>query len=348
MLDRPRPTITIANDGPYLVRGVDTLLNHDGNPLPTTSEMALCRCGHAATKPFCDGVHAKRDFDGALRTDFPAKRNYEGRTVTVHYNRALCAHIGHCTARLSAVFNVKVRPWISPDDATTADVIETVAGCPSGALSCTGDHTVGKDPIEPPAIRLLRNGPLAVTGGVVLADAPRVDGASPNRYTLCRCGSSRSMPFCDGAHAAVGFRDDTDERPGVGSDSADDVATSFRRGLMDGHFLDSFYDTILSESEPVAALFAHTDLSVQKPLLRAAIDVMIRYGSGDTDAQTDMERLAKRHAHADLNIDPAYYRVWLEVLCRTLRRHDPEFSPALEAAWRARMQPGIDLMVSEY
>ena len=75
---------------------------------------------------------------------------------------------------------------------------------------------------------------------------------------------------------------------------------------------------------------------------------MIRYGSGDTDAQTDMERLAKRHAHADLNIDPAYYRVWLEVLCRTLRRHDPEFSPALEAAWRARMQPGIDLMVSEY
>ena len=156
------------------------------------------------------------------------------------------------------------------------------------------------------------------------------------------------MPFCDGTHAAVGFRDDTVERPGVGSDSADEVATSFRRSLTDGQFLDSFYDTMLRESEPVAALFAHTDFAVQKPLLRAAIDLMIRFGSGDADAQAEVERLAKRHARADLDIDPAYYPVWLDVLCATLRRHDPEFSPLLEAVWRARMQPGIDLIVSTY
>ena len=56
----------------------------------------------------------------------------------------------------------------------------------------------------------------------------------------------------------------------------------------------------------------------------------------------------ERHSRAHLNIDPAYYDVWLDVLCDTLRHHDPQFSPEIETAWRERMRPGIDLMTSRY
>ena len=75
---------------------------------------------------------------------------------------------------------------------------------------------------------------------------------------------------------------------------------------------------------------------------------MIRFGAGDEGARAEITRLAERHARDDLHIDPAAYAVWLDVLCATLRRHDSEFDPGLELAWRERMQIGIDVMRARY
>jgi CDGSH-type Zn-finger protein len=58
-----------------------------------------------------------------------------------------------------------------------------------------------------PAVEVTDNGPYAVTGGVELADAKWGEGASRERYTLCRCGMSRNKPFCDGSHWDAKFRD---------------------------------------------------------------------------------------------------------------------------------------------
>jgi CDGSH-type Zn-finger protein len=68
-------------------------------------------------------------------------------------------------------------------------------------------------------IRILRNGPYVVTGGVPLTRqrivcdekgesiAWREGEPYPVGETcsLCRCGATRTPPFCDGTHAKIGF-----------------------------------------------------------------------------------------------------------------------------------------------
>ena len=51
-----------------------------------------------------------------------------------------------------------------------------------------------------------RDGPLLVRGPFTLVDQEGQE-ISADRATvaLCRCGRSRSRPFCDGTHKAVGF-----------------------------------------------------------------------------------------------------------------------------------------------
>lgn len=70
-----------------------------------------------------------------------------------------------------------------------------------------------------PKIAVTKNGPYMVTGEVPLAKAimePNVNGdpvawkkgdAFPNKksYALCRCGNSKTKPYCDGSHVAAKF-----------------------------------------------------------------------------------------------------------------------------------------------
>lgn len=57
-------TIKIRENGPYVVDGEFTLVDHNGNEVPLVKR-ALCRCGGSTMKPFCDGTHSKIGFQGA-------------------------------------------------------------------------------------------------------------------------------------------------------------------------------------------------------------------------------------------------------------------------------------------
>jgi len=60
-------TITPTDDGPYLIQGGVTLLDAEGNEYQVDDTIALCRCGHSSTKPFCDGTHEKANFAAVNR-----------------------------------------------------------------------------------------------------------------------------------------------------------------------------------------------------------------------------------------------------------------------------------------
>ena len=60
-------TITPSDNGPYLVQGSATVLDAEGNQYQVTDTIALCRCGHSSTKPFCDGTHEKANFAAVNR-----------------------------------------------------------------------------------------------------------------------------------------------------------------------------------------------------------------------------------------------------------------------------------------
>ena len=56
-------TITIRKNGPLLVRGEVTLLDHEGNVIePPKNPFTLCRCGLSEKKPYCDGTHSRQGF----------------------------------------------------------------------------------------------------------------------------------------------------------------------------------------------------------------------------------------------------------------------------------------------
>ena len=60
--------IRCRENGPLVLPANIKVVDHHGNAfvLPTGKDnVALCRCGHSKTKPFCDGSHRQCGFEAA-------------------------------------------------------------------------------------------------------------------------------------------------------------------------------------------------------------------------------------------------------------------------------------------
>ncbi len=210
-------TIQASRNGPYLVTNAECLQNSRGERIPARPQMALCRCGGSAIKPFCDGTHARIGFTGQKEPDrVPDRRDtYAGQQVTVLDNRGICAHSGFCTDNLASVFRLGQDPFVDPNGARMEEIIAAVRNCPSGALSYALDGVECRDEVDQvrePTITVSKDGPYRITGGIPLEDEQgkdeqRAQGSSREHYSLCRCGHSQNKPFCSGMHWYVNFHD---------------------------------------------------------------------------------------------------------------------------------------------
>lgn len=210
-----KPKIACLPNGPYYLLNettattVPNLFRSNGQPCATVRGVALCRCGGSKNKPFCDGTHGTNGFTDKRTADDSLNRrtSYAGKQITIHDNRAICAHAGFCTDGLKDVFRMKQEPWIDPDGAAVNEIIDTIKKCPSGALSYSIKDVEYTAEERAPMVTVTNDGPYAVTGGINLMGVQFGAGASTEHYTLCRCGASKNKPFCDGSHWSIGFKD---------------------------------------------------------------------------------------------------------------------------------------------
>jgi len=127
---------------------------------------------------------------------------YSGEKITIRFDGGKCIHSRNCVLGLPNVFQANVPgPWINPDNGTVEELIAVARSCPSGAI--TYERHDGGDAERAPdvnVIRVLENGPLAIAADL------HIEGQDPRtRATLCRCGASKNMPFCDGSHKKAEF-----------------------------------------------------------------------------------------------------------------------------------------------
>lgn len=139
-----------------------------------------------------------------------------GEKVTVRFESAKCIHSRHCVLDHPDVFVPNVAgEWIHPDAASPETLMSIARNCPSGAISCDR-HDGGEAEVAPKVntVRVHENGPLAFH-----AQMQFHGGGSALRATLCRCGASKTKPFCDTSHVAIGFtatgEPPTDESPAL-------------------------------------------------------------------------------------------------------------------------------------
>jgi CDGSH-type Zn-finger protein len=210
--------IRVMKDGPYLVTGgiplLRMIIENDsyGDPCvwreveryPLRERYDLCRCGKSLNKPYCDGAHARQQFNGTETASselyLERVKEYLGPELKLTDKPELCVGAGFCV-RDAGIWNLTVH---SDRPGFKEIAIEEAANCPSGRLVVWNKQG---NPIEPhyePSIIVTEHedgssGPLWIRGEVEIES---VDGRiyeKRNRVTLCRCGESLNKPFCDGS-----------------------------------------------------------------------------------------------------------------------------------------------------
>ena len=215
-----RGKIRISKNGPYLVSGGIPLANmiigidtegysyewRNGKEYPLNENYALCRCGQSRNNPFCDGTHARVNFDG---TETASRRDYlkqaeriSGPELELTDAKKLCAIARFCE-RAGGIWDLVQKPD-TPEAKGIA--IEEAGNCPSGRLVVWDKQGKAIEPKFEPSIALVEDPQEGMKGPIWVRDGIPVESANGSTYeirnsvALCRCGKSTNKPFCDGSH----------------------------------------------------------------------------------------------------------------------------------------------------
>jgi uncharacterized Fe-S cluster protein YjdI len=146
-------------------------------------------------------------------------RKYTNGEITVFWKPKLCIHATTCYRELIDVFNPRKRPWVDMEGAPTEEIIRVVKLCPTKALSYeynnqqeTADTADAAEIIKADStpeidseVRIMEDGPILLKGNFKVYDTHGTELKSMKMVSLCRCGASNNLPYCDGTHRKIGF-----------------------------------------------------------------------------------------------------------------------------------------------
>ena len=136
--------------------------------------------------------------------------------LTISFNARRCIHARKCVlGQPKAFVPEKGRDWIQAQAVTTDAMIKVIEACPSGALSYERkDGGAGEATPQVNTVRLWEHGPIELHGNLSMPD-----GSTRTRAVLCRCGASKSKPYCDNSHLDMKFK--ASSEPQTDAETAD-------------------------------------------------------------------------------------------------------------------------------
>lgn len=175
-------------------------------------------------------------------------------------------------------------------------------------------------------IKIMKNGPYVVTGGVPLSEKIiRSEGSKyvyddgrvlpqADTYALCRCGKSKNPPFCDGSHYHDGFNCE---------ETASRLSYAERAETVKGPGID-----MLDDGRCAFARFCHREKGDAWELVKASGDETLR-----------------REAITAMTECPAGR---LTAVTKTGQLLEPEFEPAIEILQDPEQGVGCGIYVKGY
>jgi len=139
-------------------------------------------------------------------------REYTNGEITVFWKPKKCIHATTCYRELIEVFNPRKRPWVDMKGASTNEIIRVVNLCPTDALTYKYNKDVDKTDGAASAdteneVRIMKDGPVVLKGNFKLISTDETELKRMKITSLCRCGASMQLPYCDGMHRKTGFAD---------------------------------------------------------------------------------------------------------------------------------------------
>lgn len=163
---------------------------------------------------------------------FSGGRRYTNGEITVYWKPGACVHASYCYRELIEVFDPGRRPWVDMANSTTERIIEVVNMCPTEALTWKWNdneknanigldqtnHIVFRRPelleqnnnideVRPLSVKVMTDGPIVLKGDFTFRYSGNQKKVKDGILSICRCGASNHMPFCDGLHRKIGFED---------------------------------------------------------------------------------------------------------------------------------------------